>query len=389
MKIFSLGIFLGLASLTAFAQKPAMADLVGDHVIINYKVYDEQTYVSEVRNFTIEIAEAEGEGQADSLLISGFYQKGSPSFKAAYSATTGNITIPAGTKIFGYSDGEGTEARLYIYDEETAEISTRPIIYRYQSDGTWKCSSYTVMETSVVGSTSSASYYDFAQQSRLAPANGTTSNVTYDGEQVKFVETRPSFVTIDGNYITVYNLLQADSYGYGCWMTFYHSPESNEILAAPTLVGEATGDWDYPYRVLTGCEYDEENCRPDTISYAGMAYEGYILGTYETDGTTGTITLPPMAVWPATYDDNYNWDIDLTRFYEVEESVNVTFNVQNATLAAISSPSVAGSGDSKVVRTDYFDLQGHRLAAPSKGSVIVKRTVFSNGTTTSEKVILR
>lgn len=366
-----------------------MSDLVGDHVIINYKVYDDQTYVSEVRNFTIEIAEAESEGQADSLLISGFYQKGSPSFKAAYSATTGNITIPARTKIFGYSDGQGTEARLYVYDEESGEISTRPIIYRYQSDGTWKCSSYTVMQTSVVGSSSSSSYYDFAQQSRLAPANGSTANITYDGEKQRYEELRPSFVAINGDYITVYNLLQSDSYGYGCWMTFYHSPGTNQILAAPTLMGDATSDWDYPYRVLTGCEYDAENCVPDTISYAGMEYEGYILGTYEVDGTTGTIILPPMAVWPAAYDDSGNWEIDLTRFYEVEERVAVTFDVEKAAIAAISSPVATGSKDRTAVRTDYYDLQGRCIVAPVKGMPIIKRTTYSDGTSSSEKVILR
>lgn len=391
-KAFYIGAFFCLSPLTALAQQsatpPALADLVGDHIIINYKVYEEQTYVSEVRNFTVALSPAENEEQADSLLISGFYMKGSVPFKAAYSPATGNITIPAGTKIFGYSDGQGTVQTLYGWDEEKSEVTTRPIVYRYQDDGSWKCSTYLVLQSGEAGS-SSYTYYDFSQASRLVPANGTTSNVTYDGDQTRFEESRPSFVLIDGDYITVYNLLQKDAYGYGCWLTFYHSPGSDKVVAAPALIGSASSDLEFPYKALTGCEYDEENCRPDTISYAGTQQEGYIYGTY--DSASGTITLPPMAVWPAAYDDTGAWEVDLTRFYEVEETVCVNFDVKKAALAAISSPVALGNGeDGRVsVGTDYFDLQGRRLSAPAKGTVVVRRTAYSDGTSSSEKVFLR
>lgn len=390
-KVFYTGVVLCLSPLTAFAQQsaapPAMADLEGDHIIINYKIYEEQTYVSEVRNFTIEMSPAESEGQADSLLITGFYMKGSVPFKAAYSPATGNITIPAGTKIFGYSDGQGTVQTLYGWDEENSEVTTRPIVYRYQGDGTWKCSTYLVLRSGEAGSTS-YTYYDFSQASRLVPANGTTSNVTYDGDQTKFVEKRPSYVLIDGNNITVYNLLQKDSYGYGCWLTLYQSPGSDMVVAAPTLIGSASSDLDFPYKALTGCEYDSEECRPDTISYAGTQREGYIYGTY--DSANGTITLSPMAVWPAAYDDTGAWSVDLTRFYEVEESVCVSFDVNKATLAAISSPVVSENRERVrvAVSADYFDLQGRRIPSLEKGKIVLRHTTYSDGTSSYEKIIL-
>lgn len=376
-----------LVPLFAFAQQsqniPSIDEIVGDYVIINYKDYNDATYVSEVKNFSIALAAAESEEQADSLLISNFYMKGSLSFKAAYNAANGNITIPAGTKVFGYSDGVGTVQTLYSWDETNSEITTRPIVYRLQSDGTWVCNSYIVLQSGEAGTTS-YTYYDFSQKSRLAPANSTTSNITYDGDQVKFVESRPSFVEIKDNYITVYNLLQKDSYGYGCWITFFMDSSNNTVLSAPTMIGSVSSDFDYPYKALTGCEYDEENCRPKAISYAETQQEGYIIGTY--DFSKGTITLPPMAVWPATYDDEGVCNVDLTRYYEVEESVTVTFDVQSAILANISQ-TLATNKNQQIKTIEYFNLMGKRLMTTTNEHFVIKRTTYSDGTSLSEKII--
>lgn len=382
MKIL-LSLLLGLAPAALCAQQsatpPTLEEMAGDYVIINHRTYEGVTSVAETRNFTIEVTED------DSLLISNFYMKGGLSFKAGYNPSNGTITVAAGTKIFGYSDGIGTVQTLWAYNESDGTVNERPFTYRLQANGTWKCSSYLVLQSGEAGSTS-YTYYDFGNPSILARANGTVNNVTYDGEQVKFEETRPCFVEIKGQYLTVYNLLQKDSYGYGCWLELYFNTSTGLIAAAPSLIGSASSDLEYPYKALTGCEYDEENFCPTGATYAGTAQEGFILGTY--DEEAGKIVLPPMAVWPASYDDE-GWTVDYTRYYEVEESVEVTFDVASAKLAAITTPLAADNAASPAVRTDFYDLSGRRLAAPAHGQLVVKRTTHADGSISTEKIFVK
>lgn len=382
MRNYLLLPILALTAITGRAQTtdvPTLADLEGDYVIINSKSYEDVTSVSEVRNMTITPA---GD---DSVVVSGFYMRGSVDFKAAYSTATGNLTIPAGTKVFGYADGMGSVQYLYNWDDTENDVSLRPVIYRYQGNGVWQCSAMTVLRTTESGSTSYTDYI-FAQGSKIARANAKTANVTYDGDAVRFDEERPSYVELADDHLTVYNLLQKDSYGYGCWVTFDCDKAGGPATANPQLIGSATSiDW--PYKALTGCTYDESTHRPGGPANEGTNSEGTIEGTLSINGSEGTLTLNPLAVWPAKYDES-GWTLNYDSFYEVEESVVVTFDVDKAITAGLPAV-ITPQSHGQVVGTARYDLTGRRLATAESGQLVIEQTRYSDGTTTSRKVFAK
>lgn len=373
---------LTLTPLQALAQSgttvPALNEMAGDYVIINSKVYEDVTSISEVRDMSVKVTDD------DSLLISHFYMLGGLDFKAGYNASTGNITIKAGTQAFGYSDGQGSVQYLYAWDDEKSEVMERPITYRYQGNGVWQAAGTIVLMTGTAGGTDFQPYI-FSQGSKMARSNATTSNVTYDGDAVRFEEKRPSYVEMKDDRITVYNLLQKDGYGYGCWVTFNYDEAAKQVSAAPLLIGSATAiDW--PYKALTGCGYDETTHRPTEVSYKGTDREGVIDGSCVIDDTEGMITLNPMAVWPAKYDES-GWQLDFTRFFEVEESVSVSFDAEKAVASGISLPK-DGAGQGVPVSTDYYDLLGTRVIAPQHGQIVLKRMHYSDGTVRTVKELV-
>lgn len=385
MKKYLLLPLLAFAAISAAEAQtaddvPTLAEMQADYVIINSKTYEQTTAVSEVRNMTIEPAE-----DGDSVVVSGFYMRGSVNFKAAYNPTTGHLTIPAGTKVFGYADGMGSMQFLYNWDANEGDITERPIVYRYQGHGVWQCAGTTVLRTTEAGSSSYTDYI-FAQGSKIARANATTTNVSYDGDAVRFDEERPSYVELTDNALTVYNLLQKDSYGYGCWLTFSYDKATGKAQTAPALIGSATS-LDWPYKALTGCSYDETTHRPTGPINKGTASEGLISGTLALDGNTGTLTLQPMAVWPAKYDEN-GWTLDYDSFYEVEESVKVTFDVDKAITASVPSVTV-GADHGSVTGVVRYDLTGRRLMSAQRGQLVIEQTRYADGTTTTRKVVAK
>lgn len=351
---------------------PSLADMSGSFVIINSKTYEEVTSVSEVRGMEFTVT------ADDSIQVDNFYM-GGIQFKASYNEATGNFSIKAGTKVFAYSDGQGSVQYLYAWDEEEQEVILRPVTYRYRGGGVWENTQPLVLMTGDAAGGDLQPYY-FSQGSKIVRANGTTTNVTYDGEAQRFDESRPSYVLMSGDNILIYNLLQKDSYGYGCWLTLTYDREAGKVYSNPALIGSATAI-DYPYKALTGCEYDADTHRPTNISNAGTAYAGRIEGTFNEE--TGVIEFSPMAVWPSKYDEE-GWIIDNSRFYEVEESVTVTFDVEAAS-TGIQSPEVSGEEGKQVLSVEFYNLMGQRTAAPLKGEVMIVKTLFKDGTFKTEK----
>ena len=371
----TMALLLALASLSATAQQtdtpPTLEKMKGSYVIINSKVYEGQSSVSEVRGMTI------APTADDSLQLSNFYMKGGLDFKAGYNAATGNISIPAGTKVFGYADGQGSMVFLYNWDDREQTVTARPVVYRYRGQGQWQTTGTVVLLATTAGSTT-ATPYIFSQGSRIALANATTNNTTYDGDGVRFEESRPSYVEWGRDSITVYNLLQKDSYGYGCFLSFSYDEKAGTAYSAPALIGQATAI-DYPYKALTGCDYDDQAHKPAAISHAGTDREGIIDASI--DLQKGILSIAPMAVWPAKYDGN-GWQLDLDRYYEVEEAVTVTFTPGN--VSSITRPTTAAP-----VITTYYTLDGRPAAHPQKGTPVIKKIITAGKEVKTEKVLIK
>ncbi len=369
----------------AMAQStpPTLSEMRGDYIIMNHSTYDgENIYLKEVKPMTISVTES------DSLLLKGFYWNAGKDILATYSPASGTISIPAGTKAFDWGDGQaGSEQYLYAWDAENEEVIDRPIRYSYKGDNVWECSTPIMLMTGVAGE--ALTPYIFSMGSKIALSNATTSDVAYfqiDSEVYYTEESRPSYITRDETSIMVYNLFQTTipNMGYGCWVTLYYYPETGKAIAAPSVVGDVTS-LDFPYKVLAGCEYDDQTGIPTGPSFA--EYEG-LEGVIEcnVDWENGIIEFPATAMWAASYDATNGIQINWNYYFEMELDTRVTFDPEK--VSAISTPKV-DNANKEVERIELYNLMGQRINEPQPGTVIIKRIYYTDQSFKSEKMIVK
>lgn len=354
---------------------PALSDMTGDFILLNSRSYDGVKSLAEMKQFTISMADD------DSLHLSKFYMNMGMDFNATYNESNGTISISAGTPIL---DMETYMFYLYPWNDETEEVTTRPIEYKYIGYDSWYCGT-TIMLVGIQGE-NIAPYY-FSEGSQISRCNATSNNTSYtvDGEtgnQETFVESRSAYVTIVGNTINIYNVLQADQYGYGVRLTGTIDREKGEVWFGPTLTGQSN---DGTYRLLTGCEYNEETNLPTGVTNPDTQTMGWIHATIDLE--KGEIALDPMTIWPATYSTDGQLTVDETSFYEFVKTVTVTYNVDKTDVSAIETPRVDNAVAKEVSHIDYYAIDGRKLAEPQEGSLVIKVTVYTDGTRKADKIV--
>lgn len=354
---------------------PTRSEMMGDYILLNSRSYEGVKSLAEMKQFSI------SEGDNDSIHLSDFYMNMGMDFNATYDESTGTISITAGTPIL---DMETYMFYLYPWNDETEEVITRPIEYKYTGADTWYCGT-TIMLVGIQGE-NIAPYY-FSEGSQIARCNATSNNTshTVDGEtgnQETFVESRSAYVTIVGNTINIYNVLQADQYGYGVRLTGTIDREAGEVWFGPTLTGQSN---DGTYRLLTGCEYDEETNLPTGVTNPDTQTMGWIHATIDLE--KGEIALDPMTIWPATYSTDGQLTVDETRFYEFVKTVTVTYDVDKTDVSAIETPRVDNTVAKEVSHIDYYAIDGRKLAEPQEGSLVIKVTVYTDGSRKADKIV--
>ena len=380
LKHFFLALGVLFSTLGAVAQShktvPSLSEIEGDYIVINYKVYEGNKGISDTRAMHLSATDH------DSLYVEGFYMKGSIPFRAGYNASTGHISIKSGIKVFDFSDeyGQGTSQFLYAWDEQSQKPIDRPIVYRYKGGGKWEFQSPIVLMTGIEGG--ELTPYYFSQGSKFVKANATTHNLSYVGygaDQQKWEESRPSYVDMEQGSLTIYNMLQTDAYGYGCWLTFNLSSVNGKLTSEPTIIGQVN-NISYPYKALAGCEFDENNLVPTQLVYDGTSHEGLLEGTY--NETAGTIELSPMAIWPATIDNNV-WRIQKDSFYEFVRSVRITLHSKDT---GVMLPTL-GNHDKQIVAVEYVDMSGRKIAQPSDREVCIRVVTYDDHTQQINKIL--
>lgn len=350
---------------------PQVSEMGGDYIIVNYKDYDGVKYVADMKSMDFRVF-------GNTLLVSGFYQVGSPDFEAAYDETAGTISISAGIKLFG--DGDGMVQYLYLWDADNSEASESPIEYVYEGNGVWKEERTLVLMSGVEGE--ELSPYYFSQGSVIYRANAVTENISFAGSgdsQERYEESRPSYLEIDNNKVTVYNLLQTDQYGYGCKMEGTYNAATGEVVFSPEVVGQSN---EGVYKVLAGCIYDEAKNFPTDVTEAGTGSEGVVKGAIDLDA--GVLTLEPMAIWVGNYS---NGVVTIQKsVFEFVRSVEVKFeNVQMGSVETLPG----NDGDKEVLKVEYYNLMGQRLVQPVPDTFAIKRTYYKGHQPETEKVYIK
>lgn len=351
---------------------PTLEQMEGDFIVMNSRVYNEMTSLAEMKQFTITPV---GD---DSIRMSGFYTIQGMDFNAEYDKSTGTIYIPAATPIL---DMESYMFYLYAWNDETEEVIMRPIEYKYTGNDTWVCST-TIMLVAIQDETIQPYY--FSEGSQISRCNGTSENVSYSGSagsQVEYVESRPAYVTIDGDQIDIYNFLQADQYGYGVHITGVYMEDSNEAWFYYTTTGQAN---DGTYRVLTGCEYDETTNMPTGASYPDTDLMGMIHATVDLEA--GEMVFDPMAIWASEYSEDSGLVIDQTLLFEFVKSVKVTYEVPQ--YSAIEAP-VVDEVQKEIEKVELYTVDGKKISEPLDGTFVIKLTVYKDKSTKAEKMIFR
>lgn len=352
---------------------PTLDEMKGDFLILNSQEYDGVTSLASMKSFTM------SPNDDNTISIDGFYMNGCLEFKAEYNENTGSISIPSGTPIF---DMDTYIVYLYPWNSETEEEIQRPIEYRYAGNNTWECNTDLML---VAAQGDEKQTVTFSNGSRLVRCNGKSDNVSYvgaAGSQDEYIESRPSYITINGNSIDVYNILTADQYGYGVHLNGTLDRENGEVMFNYTLTGHAN---DGTYRILTGCEYDSETNMPTGMSLADTENIGKIYATIDME--KGEIALNPMAIWPAAYDATTgSLTVDDTQLYEFVKTVNVSYDVNSSETTAIEKPAI-NDAEKEVAKIEYYAVDGSKLSSPKDGTLVIKVTTYKDKTTKSEKII--
>lgn len=352
---------------------PTLNEMKGDFLVLNSQEYDGVTSLASMKPFTM------SPNNDNTISIDGFYMNGCLTFNAEYNEKTGSISIPSGTPIF---DMDTYMVYLYPWNSETEEEILRPIEYKYIGNDTWECNTDLML---VATQGDEKQTVTFSNGSRLVRCNGKSDNISYvgaSGSQDEYIESRPSYITINGNSIDVYNILTADQYGYGVHLSGTLNRENGEVMFNYTLTGHAN---DGTYRILTGCEYDSETNMPTGMSFADTENVGKIYATINME--KGEIALNPMAIWPAEYDATTgSLSVDDTQLYEFVKSVNVSYDVNSSETTAIEKPAVNDAGK-EVAKIEYYTVDGSKLSSPKDGTLVIKVTTYKDKATKSEKII--
>lgn len=352
---------------------PTLNEMKGDFLVLNSQEYDGVTSLASMKPFTM------SPNNDNTISIDGFYMNGCLAFNAEYNEMTGSISIPSGTPIF---DMDTYMVYLYPWNSETEEEILRPIEYKYIGNDTWECNTDLML---VATQGDEKQTVTFSNGSRLVRCNGKSDNISYVGavgSQDEYIESRPSYITINGNSIDVYNILTADQYGYGVHLSGTLNRENGEVMFNYTLTGHAN---DGTYRILTGCEYDSETNMPTGMSFADTENVGKIHATINLE--KGEIALSPMAIWPAEYDATTgSLSVDDTQLYEFIKSVNVSYDVNSSETTAIEKPAVNDAGK-EVAKIEYYAVDGSKLSSPKDGTLVIKVTTYKDKATKSEKII--
>lgn len=352
---------------------PTLNEMKGDFLVLNSQEYDGVTSLASMKPFTM------SPNNDNTISIDGFYMNGCLAFNAEYNEKTGSISIPSGTPIF---DMDTYMVYLYPWNSETEEEILRPIEYKYIGNDTWECNTDLML---VATQGDEKQTVTFSNGSRLVRCNGKSDNISYvgaAGSQDEYIESRPSYITINGNSIDVYNILTADQYGYGVHLSGTLDRENGEVMFNYTLTGHAN---DGTYRILTGCEYNSETNMPTGMSFADTENVGKIYATINME--KGEIALNPMAIWPAEYDATTgSLSVDDTQLYEFVKSVNVSYDVNSSETTAIEKPAVNDAGK-EVVKIEYYAVDGSKLSSPKDGTLVIKVTTYKDKATKSEKII--
>lgn len=352
---------------------PTLNEMKGDFLVLNSQEYDGVTSLASMKPFTM------SPNNDNTISIDGFYMNGCLTFNAEYNEKTGSISIPSGTPIF---DMDTYMVYLYPWNSETEEEILRPIEYKYIGNNTWECNTDLML---VATQGDEKQTVTFSNGSRLVRCNGKSDNISYvgaAGSQDEYIESRPSYITINGNSIDVYNILTADQYGYGVHLSGTLNRENGEVMFNYTLTGHAN---DGTYRILTGCEYNSETNMPTGMSFADTENVGKIYATINLE--KGEIALNPMAIWPAEYDATTgSLSVDDTQLYEFVKSVNVSYDVNSSETTAIEKPAVNDAGK-EVAKIEYYAVDGSKLSSPKDGTLVIKVTTYKDKATKSEKII--
>lgn len=351
---------------------PALSDMSGDFLVLNSQEYNGVTSLSSMKAFKM------SPSGNTTVSMSGFYMAGCLNFDAEYNEKNGSMSIASGTPIF---DMESYMVYLYPWDSENEEVITRPIEYRYAGNNTWQ-NDNDLMLVAILDENIQTS--SFSNSSTIVRCNGTSANTSYvgvAGSQDEYNESRPCYVTINGNRIDIYNILQADQYGYGVHLSGTFDAETGDAMLDYTLTGYTN---DGTYRILTGCDYDEATNMPTGMSYADTADMGRIHATI--DVKNGTLTLDPMAIWVAEYDATTgSITVNENRLFEFVKTVNV--NYDPASTIATSIESVDNTAVKEVQRVDYYSIDGRKIGEPQKGSLVIRVTVYKDNTSKKEKIL--
>lgn len=351
---------------------PALSDMSGDFLVLNSQEYNGVTSLSSMKAFKM------SPSGNTTVSMSGFYMTGCLDFDAEYNEKNGSMTIASGTPIF---DMESYMIYLYPWNSEDEEVITRPIEYRYTGNNTWQ-NDNDLMLVAIQDENIQTS--SFSNSSTIVRCNGTSANTSYvgsAGSQDEYIESRPCYVTINGNRIDIYNILQADQYGYGVHLSGTFDAETGDAMLDYTLTGYAN---DGTYRILTGCDYDEATNMPTRMSYAGTADMGRIHATI--DVKNGTLSLDPMAIWVAEYDATTgSITVNENLLFEFVKTVNVTYDP--ASTIATSIESVDNTAAKEVQRVEYYSIDGRKIGEPQKGSLVIRVTVYKDNTSKKEKIL--
>lgn len=351
---------------------PALSDMSGDFLVLNSQEYNGVTSLSSMKAFKM------SPSGNTTVSMSGFYMAGCLDFDAEYNEKNGSMSIASGTPIF---DMESYMVYLYPWDSENEEVITRPIEYKYAGNNTWQ-NDNDLMLVAIQDENIQTS--SFSNSSTIVRCNGTSANTSYvgaAGSQDEYNESRPCYVTINGNRIDIYNILQADQYGYGVHLGGTFDAETGDAMLDYTLTGYAN---DGTYRILTGCDYDEATNMPTGMSYAGTADMGRIHATI--DVKNGTLTLDPMAIWVAKYDSSTgNITVDESLLFEFVKTVSVTYDP--ASTIATSIESVDNTAAKEVQRVEYYSIDGRKIGEPQRGSLVIRVTVYKDNTSKKEKIL--
>lgn len=349
---------------------PSIDDITGDFMVMNYQTYNNVKGLATTKGIKItKVDEA-------TIKISGFYVNKCLDFNADYDVTTGTISIPAATPIY---DMDTYKVYLYPWNDDTDEVINRPIEYRYNGHDSWSCTTTIMLVPMQEGVKTSY----FSEDSKIVKCNGTSNAVSYYGigeNQEEYNDINTSYVVIDNNYIDIYNLRQADQYGYGINVSGVYDKDLKEAFFNSAVIGMAN---DGTYKVLTGCEYDEETNIPTGMTYPDTDYMGLIKASI--DFEKGEISFDPMAIWAATLDQNtgkltVNEDI----LFEFVKYANVTFDVDKAIEANIET---VNSTKKEIEKVEFYTIDGMKVENPEHGTFIIKRTVYKDNTFSSEKII--